>query len=121
MHIPLNLGSVITKTWEQIKNEGVDDSKEFAILSYDPSPWKGEHYFTVTKEVSGAENVTLSGTFLTKVFEGPYKDAKSWVGEMEEYIKSKGRTLKKLYFYYTTYPKCVKYYGKNYTVAFAQV
>jgi hypothetical protein len=27
---------------------------------------------TVTKEIPGAENVQLSGTFLSKVFDGPY-------------------------------------------------
>jgi hypothetical protein len=43
------------------------------LLSTDPSPWKGEHYASVSKEVDGAENVTRSGNFITKVFEGDYK------------------------------------------------
>jgi hypothetical protein len=120
-HIPLNMGSVITKTWKKITDVGADDKDEFAILSYDPSPWKGEHYFTVTKDVPGVDNVTLTGTYITKVFEGPYKDAKKWVEGMQDYVKSKKKRLKRLYFYYTTCPKCAKYYGKNYTVAFAQI
>ena len=91
------------------------------MLSYDPSPWKSEHFFTATKEVPGAENVHLSGTYLTKVFEGPYKDAKKWVGEMEDYVKSQGKGMNKLYLYYTTCPKCAAHYGKNYTVAFAEI
>lgn len=120
-HIPLNMGRIMTKTWEKIKKAGADDSNEFAILSYDPSPWKGDHYFTVTKEVPGADNVKLSGTYLTKIFEGPYKKASKWVAAMKDYVVSKKKKLKKLYFYYTTCPKCAKHYGKNYIVAFAQI
>jgi hypothetical protein len=38
-------------------------------------------------------------SFLTKVFEGPYREAKTWVKEMEEYVRSKGKSMKKLYFF----------------------
>jgi len=40
---------------------------------------------------------------------------------MQNYVKSKNKDLKKLYFYYTTCPKCAKIYGKNYVVLLAQV
>ena len=36
-------------------------------------------------------------------------------------IKSQGKKSQKLYYFYTTCPKCVKKLGKNYVVAFAQV
>ena len=121
LHKPLNMGSVMKKTWEKIVNAKADSDEEFALLSYDPSPWKGEHYFTITREVPSGENVRLSGTFLTKVFEGPYKEAGSWVEEMEDYVKSREREMEKLYFYYTTCPKCAKHYGKNFVVGFARV
>lgn len=120
-HTPLNMGSVMKKTWKKIRDANADGPDEFAMLSHDPSLWRGEHYFTITKEVPGADNVRISGTFLTKVFEGPFKEAGSWAKEMKEYVKSQGEELKKLYFYYTTCPKCAKYYGKNHVVAFAQV
>ncbi|MCX6002853.1 MAG: hypothetical protein NTX46_00125 [Chloroflexi bacterium] len=64
---------------------------------------------------------TLSGTYLTKVFEGPYKDIGKWAKTMDDYVKSKGKIIKKLYFSYTTCPKCAKAYGKNYMVLFAQI
>ena len=63
----------------------------------------------------------ISGTFLTKVFEGPYSQARNWCGEMDEYVKSQGKTCERLYFFYTTCPKCLKTFGKNYVVGFAQV
>jgi len=121
LHRPLNMGSVMKKTWKKIVDAKADSDAEFALLSYDPSPWKSEHYFTTTREVPGGENVRLSGTFLTKVFEGPYKEAGSWIEEMKDYVKSRNRELDKLYFYYTTCPKCAEHYGKNFVVGFASV
>jgi len=121
LHRPLNMSSVMKKTWKKIQDAEADSKKEFALLSYDPSPWKGEHYFTITREVPGEENVKMSGTFLTKVFEGPYREAGSWVEAMNDYVKSQNRETEKLYFYYTTCPKCAEHYGKNYVVGFSQV
>jgi hypothetical protein len=121
-HVPMNMKKVIERTWNKIKEAQAEPvTNEWLLLSYDPSPWKGDHFFSVTKDVPNAENVTISGTFLTKVFEGPYKDAAKWVKEMDNYVKEKGRETKKLYFFYTTCPKCAKHYGKNYTIAFAQI
>ncbi len=42
----------------------------------------------------------ISGTFLSKVFEGPYKDAGKWAKGMQEFIRSKGKDIKKMYFFY---------------------
>ena len=64
---------------------------------------------------------TISGTFHTKVFEGPYRNMSVWIKEMNEYVESKGEKVEKLYFYYTVCPKCAKHYGKNYVVIFAKV
>lgn len=63
----------------------------------------------------------LTGTYVTKVFEGPYRDAGRWVQEMESYVNSTGQQLRRLFFFYTTCPKCAKAYGKNYVVAFAEI
>jgi len=119
-HIPLNMGSVMGKTWKAIQ-EAEAAIDEFLVLSYDPSPWKGEHLFAVKKEVPGQKNIKLSGTFYSKVFEGPYKDAPKWMKEMEKMVEEKGEKAKKIYFFYTSCPKCSKHYGKNYIVGFAQV
>jgi len=71
--------------------------------------------------VPDLEMVTLSGTFLSYVFEGPYKEVGKWVKGMEDFVNSKHKNIIKLYFYYTTCSKCAKHYGKNYVVGFAQV
>jgi hypothetical protein len=121
MHIPLNIGLVFKKTLGRIQDAGAAPSDERLTLSTDPSPWRGEHLFAVTKDVPGAEMTTLSGRYLTKVFEGPYRDAGKWARETASFVASKGKQLRKLYFFYTTCPKCAKHYGENYVVAFAEV
>ncbi|MFA7253614.1 MAG: hydrolase [Patescibacteria group bacterium] len=122
MHIPLNMGQVITRMWKAIEaaDAKVPD-KDFVLLSFEYSPWKSEQFIPVTKEVPGFECVKLSGTYLTKVFEGPYKDAPVWYKEMLNYVKGQGKEAKKIYFYYTTCPKCAKKYGKNYVVVLAEI
>ena len=90
-------------------------------LSRDISPWKAEQLYAVNQPVKGADNVTLNGEMLSKVFEGPYKEAGIWHKTMQQYVKGSGKELQALYFFYTTCPKCAKHYGKNYVVALARV
>ncbi len=45
------------------------------MLSEERSPWGSDLYINVTGPVPGADVVTLSGTFLTKVYEGPFRNA----------------------------------------------
>jgi hypothetical protein len=120
LHIPLNFGKVMVRNMERIQQAGAL-AKEPLLLSDEKSLWGADVYIAVSKNVPGAEMARISGTFLTKVFEGPYKNAGAWAKEMRAYVESKARELKKLYFFYTTCPKCAEYYGKNYTVLLAQV
>ena len=120
-HIPLDLGSVFPKTFAAIKQADAQIADQVIVLSRDPSAWRGEHLFAVTKEVHGQEMIRLSGDFVTKVFEGPYRNAPKWEKQMNEFVHSQGRQTKKTYFFYTTCPKCAKQYGKNYVVAVAEV
>ena len=91
------------------------------MLSDENSLWGSDLYIAVSKEVPQAENIRISGTFLTKAFEGLYKNTGKWVKEMKAYVKAKGSEIKKMYFFYTTCPACAKVYGKNYTVILAEV
>ncbi len=40
---------------------------------------------------------------------------------MNAYAVAQGKTMSKMYFFYTTCPKCAKKYGKNYVVILAQL
>lgn len=118
-HIPLNFGQVVVKNMKKIKAAGA--LGEQLMLSDEKSLFGSDIYISVSKNVPNAEMVKISGTFLSKVFEGDYKNMGSWVKEMQNYVKSKGKETKKLYFFYTMCPACAKAYGKNYTVLIAQI
>ena len=120
MHIPLNMSSVIAKMVKKIEAAGAMDS-ESIMLADENSLWGSDVYFQATKEVPDAENALISGTFECKVFEGEFRQMGNWVKEMQTYVGGKGLKMSKLYFYYTTCPKCAKKYGKNYVVLMAKV
>jgi len=63
----------------------------------------------------------ISGIFLTKVFDGPFQMAPQWAKGMENFVASKDKKIKKLYFSYTTCPKCAKKYAHNYVVLVAKI
>jgi hypothetical protein len=120
LHIPLNMGKRIIKNMELIEKVNAEAPQQL-MLTDEKSLWGADIYIDVSRDVPGAQMTALSGTFLTKVFEGPYQNVGKWAQEMEEYVENKGRKLKKLYFSYTTCPRCAKAYGKNYVVLFAQI
>lgn len=115
-HIPVNMGSVFPKTLKAIEAENEVSENNFIVLSYDPSPWTGEHYFSVSKDIPGQKMVRLSGEYLTKIYEGPYKNVPKWEKDMRTFVISKGKKITKTYFFYTTCPKCAKFYGTNYVI-----
>jgi len=119
-HLPLNMGSVFSRTQEAIR-EAHAGTGGFLVLSHEDSAWHADHLFAVERPVPGAEMVNLSGDFLTKVFEGPFSNAGKWCEDMERHVKAQGRHLDTLYFFYTTCPRCARHYGKNYVVGVARV
>jgi hypothetical protein len=120
LHMPLNMGQKIVKNCELIVAASANEATQF-MLTDEKSLWGADLYIEASKNVPGAQMTTISGTFFTKVFEGPYKDVGKWVKEMNEYVKGQGKETKRVYFWYTTCPKCAKTYGKNYVVLFAQI
>jgi hypothetical protein len=120
LYVPLNMGSVMKKTWNRVEKAGAGPDS-WVMLSKDLSPWKAEHYLSVKREVPGLKTVKLPGTYLTKVFEGPYKNAPKWKEEMEGHLRGLGKESKAMFFFYTECPRCAKHFGKNYVVLFAQV
>ena len=119
-HMPLNMGRTVMKDMTLIDraHAGVDHR---LMLSDAKSPWGADLYIEVSGVVPQASMAYLSGTFLTRVFEGPFLNAGRWAQDMKDYVRAKGRTLEQLYFGYTACPKCAKAYGKNYVVLFAEV
>jgi hypothetical protein len=118
--MPINFGSVMTRIMTKVEKAGVQ-IPEYLCLSDHTSKWNMDIYLAVDKEVPGAENVTLSGKYISKVYEGDFKETGAWCKDFSEYMKSKSLVMKKMYMWYTTCPKCAKKYGKNYVVIIAEV
>lgn len=119
-HIPLNYGAVMTRVEAAIRAAGAKLEAP-VMLTDENSMWGADVFVEAGKDVPGAKMVTLSGTFMCKVFEGPYSQVGHWVKAMKARMSSVGKSFSKLYFYYTTCPKCAKKYGKNYVVLLAQI
>lgn len=120
LHFPLNFGAVMQRNIAKIEAAGAMPD-EFMVLSDENSLWGSDIYIAVSREVPGAQMSTLSGTFCAKVFEGPYKNIRTWITEMQRYVAERKRSIRRLLFYYTTCPRCAKHYGKNYVVLLAEV
>ena len=90
MPLPSMMAKVIGRMWKKAQDAGAaPEMKDFLLLAYDPSPWKSELYMNVTKEVPGAENVKLTGTFVSKVFDGPYNHVPKYLNEFRRYLELK--------------------------------
>lgn len=120
LHIPLNFGAVMRRSMARIQAAGAE-TKEPLVLCDENSRWGADIYIAISKDIPGATTTKLSGSFLTKVFEGPYQNMRSWIREMTSFVQGKGRALKRMLFFYTTCPKCAKKYGKNYVVILAEI
>jgi hypothetical protein len=119
-YMPVNFGSVITKLTNKVQKAGAN-MPDWLCLSDHPSKWKMEILLAVDKNIPDAENVNLSGQYMSKVYEGDFKETKDWCKDFESYVKKTGSSIKKMYMWYTTCPKCAKKYGKNYVAIIAEV
>lgn len=119
-HIPLNYGAVMTRMEATIRAAGAKLEAP-VMLTDENSLWSADVFVEAGKDVSGANMATISGTFMCKVFEGPFSQIGNWVEAMKAWLGSESKSFGKLYFYYTTCPKCAKKYGKNYVVLLAQI
>ncbi|WP_394836446.1 hypothetical protein LVJ94_06020 [Pendulispora rubella] len=119
-HVPLDMRQKAKRGTRLV--EAADAAPERGIiLCEERSRWGANLYIEATRPIAGADMAFLSGTYLTKVYEGPYRDAPIWVQDMQTYVSSEGASAEKIYFWYTTCPRCAKAYGKNYVVLFAEL
>lgn len=120
MYMPINFVSVITRSMKKVEDAGAQIVDSLSLSDH-TSKWNMDLYLAVDKEIPGAQNITLSGKFLSKVYDGDFKDTAKWGEDFKQYAKSKGYEIKKWYMWYTTCPKCAKKYGHNYVVTIAEV
>lgn len=119
-YMPVNFGRVMTRLCKKFDEVGAIMT-DGILLSDHTSKWNMDIYLAADKEIPNLKNVFLSGKFLSKVYEGNFKDTGKWMKDYENYAKNKGITIQKIYMWYTTCPKCAKKYGKNYVVVVGQL
>lgn len=119
-YMPVNFGSVMKKIDKKATEAGAIMS-DWLVLSDHTSMWNMDIYLGVAHEIAGAENHTLNGKFYSKVYEGSFQQTGKWCEDFKSIAKAKDLTIKKLYMWYTTCPKCAKQYGKNYVAIIASV
>ena len=119
-HIPLGMDKMMMKNMELINAAKAKNPENICIID-DRGLFASDLYVAVDKPVPGAQMSQMSGTYLSRVYEGQYNEAGKWAADMASYVKSQGFALKKLLFSYTTCPACAKAYGKNYVVIFAKI
>jgi hypothetical protein len=120
-HVPVNMGKVFARVHAAAEAAKAWRPDHFLVMSRDLSAFSAEHLFAVDGPVPDEEMTTLSGRFLTKVFEGPYWKARDWHDEMEQLARDRGATPGPVWFFYTTCPKCAKAYGRNPVVGIVQI
>ncbi len=119
-YMPINFGKVMKRLDRKVREAGANVPDWFCLSDH-TSKWNIDIYLAVDKNIPDAQNTTLSGKFLSKVYEGPYSDTKKWCSDFEKYAEQQGFEIKKWFMWYTTCPKCAKKYGKNYVVVVAEV
>lgn len=120
LHIPLNFGGVVRRLTAAAQRADALDT-ETPWLVDENSPWGADLYVAVTKPISGAQNASIDGRWVGKVFEGPYSHMRTWGTEMAALMEQRGRAGAKILVFYTACPKCAKKFGKNYVVLFGNV
>lgn len=119
-YMPVNFGAVMKRLDKQTRAFGASIADNLCLSDH-TSKWNMDLYLAVDREIPGAANTTLSGTYYSKVYEGPFGDTEKWCKDYEKQVLEMGYKIKKWFMWYTTCPKCGKKYGKNYVVIVGQV
>ncbi|MFT3753588.1 MAG: hypothetical protein QM800_12185 [Paludibacter sp.] len=119
-YMPLNFGATMKRLNAKVDNAGAK-VLDWLCLSDHSSKWNMDLYLAVDKEIPGAINTKLSGTFYSRVYEGDFNQTGKWCADFEVKAKEQNLKIEKWYMWYTTCPKCAKKYGKNYTVIIGKI
>lgn len=121
LYMPINFGGVITRLMKKIDSAGGEVPLGMSLSDH-TSMWNMDLYVAVDKPIEGAENATLTGTYISKVYEGDFKNIGKWCIQFTEYVKNEGhKRIIQWLMWYTTCPACAKKWGKNYVVIIGKV
>lgn len=124
-HIPFppSIAKKITKMWQAAEDAkaNIPQKDEVLVLFADPTPFRSDIYLSVSKKVANTNNTSLSGTFISKVYDGSYNAVPNFIKDMDQYLSEQGKVAKRYYIHYAYCPKCAAKFKKNHMVLFAEV
>jgi len=122
MPFPKSIGKKVTKMMALAeKGDSLsDDELDTLLLFNDPTTFKSDIYLSVTKNVPSAQNVLLSGTFISKVYDGAYHKVPKFMKQMKDFLRAQDIREDDFYVHYAYCPKFAKEFGHNYLVLFAE-
>lgn len=119
-YIPIGFGKTMERLDGKIRKARIANP-DWLCLSEHTSKWNMNVLLAVEKEVPDTENITLSGKFFSKVYEGDFKNTEQWMKDFDNELQKRNFKADAPYMWYTTCPKCSKKYGKNYVVVIAKI
>ena len=119
-HVPITFGRTMKRLMRKVDAAGAT-CPDALCLSDHTSKWSMDVYLSVDKDLPGAEMQTLSGNYLSRVYEGPFSQTGTWCKDFASYAAEKGVKTGKMFMWYTTCPKCAKKYGRNYVAILAEI
>jgi hypothetical protein len=121
-HIPIGMDKVMTNGMELLRTKYKTDYPEF-WLAKDTGLFSAKMFFAVNRVNPRDPNVImLSGTYVTRGFQGPYKNMGNYIRVFMEQVHQKyGLKPKDLLFWYVNCPKCAKKQGGPKIVIFGKI
>jgi hypothetical protein len=119
-YMPINFGAAMKRLMKKLDDSGATCPVGLCLSDH-TSQWNMDLLLEVDREIPGSENLSLSGKFYSRVYEGNFNQTGKWHKDFESAVILKEFSMKKTYMWYTTCPKCAKKYGKNYVVILGQI
>lgn len=121
-HIPIGFGKAIINGLETAAKKYYTPNPEF-VLSKETGWFSAKMMFPVNKVSSSDPNIEeITGTFVTRGFQGPYGQMGNFIRVFSEQVKQKfGKKPSELYFWYANCPKCAKKQGGPKIVIFGRI
>lgn len=120
-HMPIGIGKAIVKAMEGVK--GYKIKEPIIMLDKEQGLFGAKMMIAVEGANQKDKNIeTLSGTFYTSFYQGPYKGMRTAIKSAVENVKKKeGHPPSDIYFWYANCPKCAPAQGGPITVIFSKV